>query len=132
MITVVLIFISGLSQAIIESIHIKFYQSIFYRFICWKHQNRERWWNAAVSWKNKYKNGATHSGRKSITIMYIKFPIPSLFYSATDLFRFISFLSLIISIPFYSSMFGYWHHDFMLFFFIWNSTRILFKSIFLV
>lgn len=132
MIVSILIFLSGVFQAVIESLHIKFYQSIFYRVICYNNSKRENWWNAAYSWKNKYKNGMTYRGRKSLSIFMVKFPIPSLFYSATDLFRMLSYLCIIFSIPLYNQIFEVWYFDFYFFLFIWNSSRILFKSIFVI
>lgn len=130
MISMILIFFSGMFFAAQESLGVNFYSSIFYRFICCNHQNREQWWNASLSWRNKYKSGHIYMGRKSFSLFSIKFNTPSLFYSASDLFKWLHIILILLSIPLYSSITSIFYLDFFVLLLIWNSSFIFFKSIF--
>lgn len=130
MISIILITISGLCYAIQESLGILFYDSIFYRIICWKNEGREQWWNGSISWKNKYKNGLIYRGRKCFSIIGVKFQIPSMFFSATDLFKTIHAILLLLSISLYDQITDSFLLDFFILFLIWNSSMMFFKSIF--
>ena len=130
MISVILISISGLCFAITECLGILFYNSIFYRLICWKNEKREQWWNASISWKNKYKSGLIYKGRKSFSFFGVKFHTPSMFFSATDLFKTIHVILLILSISLYKQITNSFLLDFFILFLIWNSSMMFFRSIF--
>jgi hypothetical protein len=47
----ILLIIAAISDAVMDVISFKFYQSVFSKFK--KHEN---WFNPLISWKNKYKN----------------------------------------------------------------------------
>lgn len=130
MISIILISISGMCLAVVESLGVMFYDSIFYKLICWKKEYREQWWNSSISWKNKYRNGLVYRGRKYFKFFYLKITIPSLFFSATDLFKYLHLLLIIASISLHSQIVDSFYFDFFLLFLIWNSSFIFFKSIF--
>ncbi len=130
MISIILIAISGMCFAVADSLGVLFYDSIFYRIICWKSQHREQWWNSSISWKNKYRNGLVYRGRKSFRLFSVKFPIPSLFFSAFDLFNTIHIITMLLSISLYTTIVSPFYVDFIILLLIWNSSFIFFKSIF--
>lgn len=130
MISILLICISGICYAVTECLGIMFYESIFYRFICWKNEHREQWWNGSVSWKNKYKNGLMYRGRKYFSFFNIKVYVPSMFFSATELFKTLHVIFILFSISLYKQITNSFLLDFFILFLIWNSSMMFFRSIF--
>jgi hypothetical protein len=58
MLTLILIILSGLSKAVTDKLQFHYSESIFSRF------DNQQWWNPAISWKNKWKNGDSKYGER--------------------------------------------------------------------
>jgi hypothetical protein len=71
-----------------------------------------------------------YRGRKSFRLFSVKFPIPSLFFSAFDLFNTIHIITMLLSISLYTTIVSPFYVDFIILLLIWNSSFIFFKSIF--
>lgn len=96
MISLILIFIAALFNAIMDVLDFKFSTSIF--SLC----KKSSWVNPAISWKNKWKNGDPAQGEKF-------FGSSTFLVFITDLWHFSKFVMLLLmmgSIVFYKPIFN--------------------------
>jgi len=117
MISVLLMIFTGICNACMDVLRVRWKTSIF-RF--WKNQN---WINPALSWHNKWKNGDQTQREKF-------FGSSTFFVWLTDFWHFCKFLMLIFitsAIIFYNPMFKWWI-DFIILYCAFTITFEIFFS----
>lgn len=122
MITLLMIFLAGIFDALIDKINFNFSTSIFSNI---KNQNIQNWFNPAISWTFKYKNNDPSQGEKFLFST-------TLLVCLTDgyhLFKTLLFLLLITSIFIYKPIFGIF--DLLIFIVVFFGTfQLFYGSIF--
>jgi hypothetical protein len=120
MISIILIFLAGICDAILDVLDFHYETSIF---STWKHQN---WINPIISWHNKWKNGDYTQGEKFLGSS-------TFFVWLTDFWHFCKFLMLIfimIAIVLYHPLIIWWV-DFLILYCVYTVTfQIFFNKIF--
>jgi len=122
-ISLILIFLAGISNACMDVLKVRWVRSIFYNV------KNQQWFNPSLSWKNKWKNGNPRNGEKFLGSSTV-------FVFLTDFWHFSKFLMLLcisFSIVLYQPIF-YWFIDWMIFYSIFTTTfqiffiKVLIKS----
>lgn len=116
MISILFIFLASLCNSIMDKTSHHFHKSIF------KNLNPV-WWNAEISWKNKYILLDPKNGRRKL--LFFNYPV-----QLTDAWHFFKTLMIIficLAIIFYQSIFN-WYFDLLIFGTCWNLTFSLFYS----
>jgi len=87
---VILIIISGVSKAVMDSLNHYYGNSIFFRFY------NDLYWNPSISWKNKYKNYPDDKSPK----FFLSTTLFVMFTDAWHLFQFFAYKSLFLAMFF--------------------------------
>lgn len=118
MLSLILLFIAGISKAVMDTLNFHYDLSIFENF------KKQNWWNPAISWMNKYKDGDISKGEK--------FPgSTTVFVWLTDAWHFfqhIMIFSLILSIVLYLPFTPFLLLDFVILYITFTGTFELFYS----
>jgi hypothetical protein len=117
MISLILLFIAGICNAIMDVLDFHYNTSIF--FNC----NNQQWINPSISWKNKWKNGDPTQGEKFLGSSTV-------FVFITDLWHFCKFLMLLLmisAIVLYSPIIIWWI-DLIIFYCVFTLTFEIFYS----
>ena len=91
--TAILITLAAICNAVMDVCSHKYQQSIFY----WKYFN-DQWWDAQISWKNKYYLEKVSNGRRKVRIGYLQFNLHSAFTDAWNLFKSLMIIFLFLAI----------------------------------
>jgi len=94
MISLILVIISGMCNAIVDTISFKYYISIFSKL-------NPKFWNPEISWKNKYVDSNVTKGRKKL-LWKINYPVQ--ITDAWHLFKTLGIFLYIFAIVFYSPL----------------------------
>lgn len=97
MISIILIFLAGIANAIMDTTQFHFEQSIFRKL-------NKQWWNGNYSWRNKYISGNSNYGRRKILNRLLNYPVT--FTDAFHLFKSLMAVFICFSIVFYSTISG--------------------------
>lgn len=87
-----------------------------------------QWWDAAISWKNKYINATPDLGLRKL-FWRINYPVQ--LTDAWHLFKTIMIVLICLAIVFYKQMFNWWV-DILILGTVWNCTFSLFYNKFLI
>jgi len=88
--TAILIILAAICNSVMDICSHKYQQSIFY----WKYFN-DQFWDATISWKNKYYLGKVSNGRRKVRIGYLQFNYPVQITDAWHLFKTIMIFAFI-------------------------------------
>lgn len=116
-VSLILIILAATCNAVMDICSHKFNSSVFSKLNPW-------WWNAEISWKNKYINRNPSEGRKKL-FWKINYPV-----QLTDAWHFFKMLMLVLiclAVVFYRPVFNWWA-DILYFGTAWNCTFSLFYS----
>jgi hypothetical protein len=94
MISLILVIISGICNAVMDIISFKYYTSVFSKL-------NARFWNPEISWKNKYINFNPNMGRRKL-FWRINYPVQ--ITDAWHLFKTLGIFLYIFAIVFYSPL----------------------------
>jgi hypothetical protein len=121
MISLILVLVASVSNAIMDTCVHHYYKSIFMTHNNW---DIYYFFNGEFSWKNKYKDRDPQMGRRKL-FWNINYPVQ--FTDAFHLFKTIMIISLIFAIVFYQPIFNWWL-DIILLGTVWNCTFSLFYN----
>lgn len=115
---ILLLIIAAISNAIMDIIQFKYYESIFSKL------KNDKWWNPEISWKNKWKNGDVEQGPKF-------FGSTTFLVFITDAWHFFQkilwgSLFLIISLLSYN----YFNLEWLYIIVIWIGLHVIFGGVF--
>ena len=122
MVTISLIVIAAISNAIMDICSHKYHNSIFYLYF----KKYSNFWNAETSWKNKYIDRDVSKGRKKTKIYFISFNKPVQLTDAWHLFKSIMIIALIGAIVMYKPISNSYFLDLIILGTIWNLTFVFF------
>ena len=93
MISIILIFLAGIANAIMDTTQFHFEQSIFRKL-------NKQWWDGTVSWKNKYINRVVRCGKRKILNGLFNYPV--LLTDAFHLFKSLMIIFICLAVVFYT------------------------------
>lgn len=123
-IPIILYILSGICDAIMDTIKDHFSISIFSKL-------NEQYWNPIISWRNKYVNGDPQKGFIKITILGVKFTKHVAFTDAWHLFK--SIREVLIGLAITSGIYFGLHFNFLysvIFLIVLGVLRNVFFSLF--
>lgn len=116
MISIILLILASISNAVMDVTQFHFYRSIFNNDLF-----GAKWWNGNVSWRNKYVNGDVKQGRTNT---------PVWFTDAFHFFKSTTIVLLSLAIVLYEPIIT-WYIDLLILGLAWNTFFSLFyKHIF--